>query len=320
VLNNKLKIMKNNNLILIVAITFLVTINPTNVLSQRPDLRPPRKEKTEKGNHIDKATPENDRYRSGNKPPGNRGSSTLTDKPAPSNRSVNRPNSSVRQRGENKSNQVNARMKNEHNRLIYRIDNKDNRYAPGKNFRGNNLYWTGNHSKSYIHYSKKENDYYRKYDHRKYNHWENNWESYRWNINSWKEYYNGYHPHSYRYNKFYFYHPTYGHVLKKIIYKPVSFVHNNVSYYNYNGHFFRSIKGVGYALVDMPYGVVFNRLPSGYEKVYINGFLYFRVENLFFEMNPNGFSLIHYPERYYALNDGFFNGGYYVPDAFFFPQ
>ena len=61
----------------------------------------------------------------------------------------------------------------------------------------------------------------------------------------------------------------------------------------------------------MPYGVVFQKLPSGYEKVYINGFLYFRVDNLYFEANPNGFALIHYPERYHSLESSYYNGGYY---------
>ena len=256
-----------------------------------------------------------------NRPGGNPANATPAARQAPQGPNSNNNRYSTSQRGNssNKSTNVNQRGASEHNRVIYRVDTKDNRYAPGKNYRGSSSYWTGNHSSHYIHYSRKGDDFYKRYDHRKYAHWDRSWETYRWNVNSWREYYNGYHPHSYRYHKFYYYHPGYGHAIRKFTYKPDYFVHNNIRYYNYNGHFFRHFKGVGYVLVDMPYGVVFHQLPKESDKVYINGFLYFRIGNLFFERSPRGYALIHYPERYFALEGGFFNGGYYVPDAYYLP-
>jgi hypothetical protein len=149
-------------------------------------------------------------------------------------------------------------------------------------------------------------------------HWNHTWEAYSWNVNSWRDYYSGYHPYSYKFHRHYYFHPGYGHVVRKFGYRPDYFVHNNVRYYNYNGHFFRHFPGVGYVLVDMPYGLVFQKLPRNVERAYINGYLYFRVGNLFFEKNPYGYALIHYPERYYALDNDYYNGGYYREVDYYF--
>jgi hypothetical protein len=64
-------------------------------------------------------------------------------------------------------------------------------------------------------------------------------------------------------------------------------------------------------LVDVPFGMAFEYIPDDYERVYINGFLYFRIGNLFFESTNLGFQLVHYPERYYAFNDGYLNEGFH---------
>ena len=206
---------------------------------------------------------------------------------------------------------VDARARTEHNRAVYRVNEKDNRYTPTPNFKGSKTLWSVNVTKGHVPYNKREAKYYNNYDHRKYPHWNKSWENYRWSVNSWRDYYSGYHLYSYRFNKHYYYHPQFGHVVRKFEYRPVYFIHNNVKFYNYNGHFFRHFKGVGYVLVDIPYGIVFRQLPAGYDKVFVNGYLYFRVGNLFFERTPHGYSLVHYPERYFALETDFFNGGYY---------
>jgi hypothetical protein len=113
-------------------------------------------------------------------------------------------------------------------------------------------------------------------------------------------------------------HPRYGHVIRKFVYRPNIFVHNNSRYYCYDGHFFRYFRGVGYVLVDVPFGIVFDAVPHGYERVYINGYLYLRVGNLFFEYTDFGFRLVHYPERYYAYDDGYRNEGYYFEDDLYY--
>jgi hypothetical protein len=87
-----------------------------------------------------------------------------------------------------------------------------------------------------------------------------------------------------------------------------------VKYYCYDGFFFRYRSGVGYVLVDIPFGMDFEYLPDEYERVYVNGYLYFRVGNLFFEGTGYGFRLVHYPERYYAYNEGFCNEGFRFND------
>jgi len=168
-----------------------------------------------------------------------------------------------------------------------------------------------------MNYNRNDKRYYSNYNYIRSNHWDRKWENYRWNYNSWRDYYRGYNPISYTYSRYYFHHPRYGHVLSRFEYAPVVFVHNHHQYYCYNGHFFRYRQGIGYILVDLPYGFTFEYLPRGYyERVHINGYLYFRIGNLFFEASNFGFNLVHYPERYYAYDDGFERPGYYNEDIY----
>jgi hypothetical protein len=196
-------------------------------------------------------------------------------------------------------------------RDIYRLDKNDKRYSPNENYRGSKKVWSENRRPGNMDYNRKDRNYYQNYDYRAYKHWDRRWERYRWNFYSWRDYYHGYNPYSYRYHRYYYHHPVYGHVIRKFVYSPDIFVYNHNRYYCYDGHFFRFFNGIGYVLVDMPFGVAFNALPYGYERVYVNGYLYFRVGNLFFEFTDLGFRLVHYPERYYAYDDGYTNEGYY---------
>lgn len=234
----------------------------------------------------------------------------------PANNKEVRSNISIQKNNQPLNPPANPRTRVEHNRTVYRVNPGENRYKPEKGYKGGNNNWSVKQATYHIHYTGRDDHYYRHYDHRRYRHWDPVWESYLWSVNSWRDYYSGYHPQSYRFSKHYYIHPVYGHVLRKFTYKPVYFVHNNIRYYNYNGHFFRHFKGVGYVLADMPYGIVFKKLPAGYDRVYINGYLYFRVGNLFLESTPGGFALIHYPERYYSLDADYYNGGYYSPVDF----
>ena len=193
------------------------------------------------------------------------------------------------------------------NRDFYRINSADKRYLPSHNYRGSNKTWNAayrSHDMNYNHSNKKysqHNSFYAK------KHWDRKWEHYRWNENSWRDYYRGYNPYSYRYSKYYFHHPHYGHVVRRFDVRPPVFYHNQSRYYCYDGHFFKYRPGVGYILVDLPYGFTFDFLPGGEysERVYINGYLYFRVGNLFFEAVNHGYRLIHFPDRYYAYDDAF---------------
>ncbi|HCE56232.1 MAG TPA: hypothetical protein DER09_00190 [Prolixibacteraceae bacterium] len=188
------------------------------------------------------------------------------------------------------------------NRERYHLNDNDNRYKPNDNYKGGKNYWSSeirNHNKQG-----------KKYNSGHYNHWDNHWEYYRWNHNSWRNYYSYYDPYSYRHHKYYFQHPYYGHVIRRFVYEPAIFIHNHNRYYCYDGHFFRHRPGVGYILVDIPYGMQFEFIPDDYEMVNINGYLYYRVGNLFFEYTRSGYELVHYPERYYAYDDNYYNGGF----------
>ena len=168
-----------------------------------------------------------------------------------------------------------------------------------------------------MNYNHSDRKYYGNYNYYKQKHWDRNWEHYRWNDRSWRDYYRGYNPYSYRYHRYYYHHPHYGHVIRRFDVRPAVFYHDHNRYYCYNGHFFRYHSGIGYILVDLPYGFTFEYLPGDYyERVYINGYLYFRVGNLFFEATNYGYRLIHYPERYYAYEDSYQRPGFHFDISF----
>lgn len=196
-------------------------------------------------------------------------------------------------------------------RSKYRINRDDRHYKPNNEYRGSSKTWSNSNRPNKMNYNSNSAKFYNKYNYNRYKHWDRSWERYSWNYNSWRDYYYGYNPYSYRFNKYYYHNSFYGDVIRRFISPPLVFVHNNRRYYSYNGHFFNYYRGVGYVLVELPYGFEFDYMPSGYERVYINGYLYFRVGNLFFEYSNYGFQLVHYPERYYADNNIYQNEGYY---------
>lgn len=195
----------------------------------------------------------------------------------------------------------------------YNHNDNDTRYKPNRDYKGSDKYW----SNDLRHDNHGNNHFDKNYNWYKYNHWDRNWETYRWSNNSWRNYYGFYNPYSFRYHKYYYHHHYYGHVIRKFVYQPQIYIHNHTKYYCYDGFFFRHLRGVGYVLVDIPFGFTFDYMPDNYDTVYINGYLYFRVGNLFFENTGFGFSLIHYPERYFSYNDGYSNEGFRFNDMNF---
>lgn len=204
------------------------------------------------------------------------------------------------------------------NRDFYRADESDRRYTPSRDFKGRNETWSERNRPGNMNYNHNNREFYSRYNYNHNKHWDRSWERYRWNYNSWRDYYGGYNPRAFVYYKYYYHHPYYGHVIRRFDFRPVVFVHNHYKYYCYDGHFFRYRPGIGYVLVDLPYGFTFEMIPSQYySRVYINGYLYFRVGNLFFESNGMGFSLIHYPDRYYAWDNTYEREGYYFDDDYY---
>lgn len=212
----------------------------------------------------------------------------------------------------NSSRENNSRDRNatRSNSERYNLDTNDSRYRVTRDYKGSEKYWSPDFRNS----SRNNHNSAKNFNYNKYNHWDRNWEGYRWNHNSWVNYYSFYNPYSYRNSKYYYHHNYYGHVIRKFVYRPEVYIHNRVKYYCYDGYFFRYHRGVGYVLVDMPFGMAFDYLPNNYERVYINGYLYFRIGNLFFERTNYGFQLIYYPERYFAFNDGYRNEGFRFDD------
>lgn len=210
--------------------------------------------------------------------------------------------SSNEETGNNIEIRSSSRVGSESNRAKYHLDADDRHYKINNSYRGNNKYWTSenrNISKSNLYINNSYNNFY----------WDRGWESYCWNKNSWVNYYSFYSPYAYRHHKYYYYHHRYGHVISRFASRPPVFIYNNCNYYCYDGHFFRYFPSVGYVLVDMPFGLTFEYIPTDYQLVHINGYLYFRVGNLFFEYLPGGYRLVHYPERYYAWDAAYCNGG-----------
>ena len=204
------------------------------------------------------------------------------------------------------------------NRDFYRTDEGDRRYTPDKSYRGRNEYWSERNRPGDMNYNHNNREYYSNYNYNKHKHWDRSWEHYRWNYSSWRDYYRGYNPRAFVYYKYYYHHPYYGHVIRRFDFRPVVLVHNHHKYYCYDGHFFRYRSGIGYILVDLPFGFTFEMMPTAYyERVYINGYLYFRVGNLFFESTPYGFSLVHYPDRYYAWDNSYERQGYMFDDDYY---
>lgn len=192
----------------------------------------------------------------------------------------------------------------------YNLNSNDSRYKPNRDYKGSDKYWSSDFRKE----NRNNNHYNGHQNFNNYKHWDRNWEGYRWNDNSWRNYYSYYNPYSYRNDKYYYHHHYYGHVIRRFVYEPQIYIHNHIRYYCYDGYFFRYRRGVGYVLVDIPFGMAFEYLPNDYDRVFINGYLYFRVGNLFFEHTNYGFQLVHYPERYFAYDDGYNNEGFRFND------
>ena len=194
----------------------------------------------------------------------------------------------------------------------YNHNADDIRYKPNREYKGSDKYWSSD-----FRGDKRNNNYKGNQKYHNYKHWDRNWENYRWNHNSWRKYYGYYNPYSYRNHKHYYHHNYYGHVIRRFVHRPQIYIHNHTRYYCYDGFFFRYRSGIGYVLVDVPFGMTFEFLPNDYERVFVNGYLYFRVGNLFFERSNNGYQLVHYPERYFTYNNDYYSGGYRFNDMNF---
>jgi len=185
----------------------------------------------------------------------------------------------------------------------YYHNSSDSRYKPNENYRGSRQNWSSDiRSQTTYHNNSNVNVH--------VNYWDRRWENYCWNQNSWVNYYGYYNPYAYRNYKYYYHHKYYGDVIRRFEVQPLVLMYAGLPYYYFEGNFFRYQKRVGYVLVDMAFGTTFDYLPDGYERVFINGFPYYRFGNLFFENTLAGFQLVHYPERYYTFDPHYNHRGF----------
>lgn len=90
-------------------------------------------------------------------------------------------------------------------------------------------------------------------------------------------------------------HPKYGRVYSRFEHSPLVFRNQYGDYYYSGNTFYRYRKGIGYCVVEPPRQIFFRHLPDNYERVYINGSMFFRTGNLFFQLSPRGYVLAPSP-------------------------
>lgn len=100
-------------------------------------------------------------------------------------------------------------------------------------------------------------------------------------------------------NRYYHYHPKYGHVVSRFAHSPKIFHSRSGKYYFCDGYFYRHQPGIGYIWVESPRNLVFERIPSGAVQVWINGHAYFRIGNIYLASGPFGYEVVTLPARYY---------------------
>ena len=76
---------------------------------------------------------------------------------------------------------------------------------------------------------------------------------------------------------------------------PVVFHHNRDDYYYYGNHFYTYRRGIGYCVVEPPREMYFSSLPVECERVYVNGHIFFRNGDLFFQLSPRGYAIVSSP-------------------------
>lgn len=96
-------------------------------------------------------------------------------------------------------------------------------------------------------------------------------------------------------DQFCYEHPRYGRVYTRLMGSPVVFHHNRDDYYYYGNHFYTYRRGIGYCVIEPPREMYFSTLPVECERVYVNGHIFFRNGDLFFQLSPRGYAIVSSP-------------------------
>lgn len=93
----------------------------------------------------------------------------------------------------------------------------------------------------------------------------------------------------------YFDHPKHGRVYQRFDHSPIVLKHRHGDYYYSGSNFYRYHKGIGYCVVEPPRNMYFSHLPVDCNRVRINGHVFFRNGDLFFQLSPNGYMIVPSP-------------------------
>lgn len=148
------------------------------------------------------------------------------------------------------------------------------------------------HERERKEYRERDNDddrtAYNHRDGRDYGYERKNWNKH----NDCREYRPGYNN---RYKHGYYEHPRYGRVYQRFDCNPVVFHHDHDNYYYYGDHFYTYRRGIGYCVTEPPRHVYFRTLPVDCERVHVNGHIFFRNGDLFFQLSPRGYAIVPAP-------------------------
>jgi len=90
-------------------------------------------------------------------------------------------------------------------------------------------------------------------------------------------------------------HPKYGRVYNRFENNPIVFRNQYGEYYYSGNSFYRYRDGIGYCLSEPPRNQYYRYLPVECNRVYVNGEVFFRNGDLFFELSPRGYVLVPSP-------------------------
>jgi hypothetical protein len=110
-----------------------------------------------------------------------------------------------------------------------------------------------------------------------------------------REYHPKYTNRKHNYKPDYFDHPRYGRVYHNMDQRHVVYRHKHGDYYFLGDHFYRYHKGIGYCVVEPPRGIYFSHLPVACDRVRIDGHVFFRHGDLYFQLSPRGYVLVPSP-------------------------
>jgi len=96
-------------------------------------------------------------------------------------------------------------------------------------------------------------------------------------------------------NRDYYDHQRYGRVYQRFDRDPYVFNSDRGNYYYYGNHFYNYRRGIGYCMIDPPRNIYFRQLPFDCERIDMDGEVFFRNGDLFFQLSPRGYVIVPSP-------------------------